>query len=574
MAIEAIRQLQDPKDIIKGYKLKEVQFLRAVEIIDGQNCTETSFTLRRYTDDKNDFVWHEFCLRTYTRATWVENCRGFIGVECQNSQDEVDGGRQDKESLLLLRQSYVDGRARCNTPVITKYLYEKLSAFGYGFGPYFRTLTEIYCNDDGEATSIIDCRDWTTKVPSSSVAKHVIHPTALDGIFQTIFSGLSQGGKIKIPTLVPTRIDEMWVANMLLYQGESSGIKIYSNSKHSGLRVTNSSIVALDVVKDEARVNIKGLRTTAVADTSLLSSDQLVPERICYNLEVQPDLDLLDSEQVFEYCSSTSRSSVSDRDEVVEEVELACFLSIFQTLQTISEEMLPSSKPHLVKYVSWMKHQLERYDNGILLHGRPAWKDLVSNLEFRESLFERVEGSNPEGRLCNAVAKNLTVILTGELDALGLLFSGTLIDQYYRWSIEHENSFAKVEAYLDAFVHKDAGLNILEIGAGTGSGTEAVMEVLTRHGEGEHGAARYHHFTFTDISPSFFEKAKERFASQANRMSFNVLDISSDPVQQGFEAGSYDLIVAVNVSRLLVCEMKILRSPTLSKIRFSTQPLI
>ena len=437
-------------------------------------------------------------------------------------------------------------------------MYEKLSALEYGFGPYFRTLNEVYCNDDGEAISLIKSRDWTTKNPSSSVAKHVIHPTALDGIFQTIFPGLSRGGKDKIPTLVPTRIHEMWVSNKLLYEEGNRGMNVYAKSGYGGLRVANSTIIALDMIQHEARVMIKGLQTTAVADASFSSSDQLVPTRICYNLESQPDLDLLGSEQILEYCSSRSGSLVTDHDEVVGEVELACFLSIYNTLQTISQGV-PSSKPHLVKYVAWMKHQLERFDNGMLLHGRPEWRDFISNREHQDSLFERVERSNPEGRLCTTVAKNLTLILTGELDALGFLFSGSLMDQFYRWSIEHENSFAKIAAYLDAFVHKNPGLNVLEIGAGTGSGTDSVMEVLTRHGEGEHGAPRFDHFTFTDISPSFFEKARERFASQTNRMSFKVLDISSDPVQQGFETGSYDLIVAVNVSRLHAFYPEILR---------------
>lgn len=546
MAIEGIRQIQDPERTIKGYKLKDVEFVRAVEIVEGQDDTETSFTLRPCADEGKSFLWHEFRLCTYTHTTWVENCRGFVGVEYQKSQDEVDGGREDRESLLLSRQTYVDGRARCITPVTTKDFYQKLSAFGYGFGPCFQTLTEIYCNDDGEATSLMRSRDWTTKIPSCSVAKHVIHPTALDGIFQTIFSGLSSGGKNEIPTLVPTKIHEMWVSNVLLHQGENSGIKIFSKSEKNGFRVANSAIVALDVIKDEVRVVVKGLQTTAVTDTSLLS-DQLVPKRICYNLESQPDLDLLSNREIFEYCSNTSESLIADRDEVIEDVELACFLSISATLQTISHGTLPDSKPHLVKYLAWMEYQFERYSNGFLLHGKPDWKTLISNVEYRESLFERLEKSNPEGRLCVAVARNLALILSGKLDALELLFSGTLMDQFYHWSIEHQNSFSKIAAYLNAFVHKDPSLNILEIGAGTGSGTESVMEVLTRHGEGEHGAARYRHFTFTDISPSFFEKARERFASQTSRMTFKVLDISSDPVHQDFETESYDLIVAVNV---------------------------
>ena len=73
------------------------------------------------------------------------------------------------------------------------------------------------------------------------------------------------------------------------------------------------------------------------------------------------------------------------------------------------------------------------------------------------------------------------------------------------------------------------------------------MEVLANH-----GLARYRHYTFTNISPSFFELAKERFVSEADRMNFKVLDISLDPLQQGFEPQSYDLILAVNVSRYFI----------------------
>ncbi|TGO25707.1 hypothetical protein BPAE_0074g00160 [Botrytis paeoniae] len=56
-------------------------------------------------------------------------------------------------------------------------------------------------------------------------------------------------------------------------------------------------------------------------------------------------------------------------------------------------------------------------------------------------------------------------------------------------------------------------------------------------------------YTFTDISPGFFVAAKERFASAPN-MEISVLDISQDPADQGFELGSYDLIIAANAGSL------------------------
>lgn len=75
-----------------------------------------------------------------------------------------------------------------------------------------------------------------------------------------------------------------------------------------------------------------------------------------------------------------------------------------------------------------------------------------------------------------------------------------------------------------------------------------LIETLSRHGHGEDGTPRFEHYTFTDISPSFFEKAQEMFKDHSSRMSFRVLDIEKDPIKQGFEAEGYDLIVAANVS--------------------------
>ena len=71
-AIEGIRQIQDPENTIKGYKLKDVEFLSAVKIVVGQDGTETIFTLRPCADEGKCFVWQEFRLRTYTYDMWVE----------------------------------------------------------------------------------------------------------------------------------------------------------------------------------------------------------------------------------------------------------------------------------------------------------------------------------------------------------------------------------------------------------------------------------------------------------------------------------------------------------------------
>lgn len=52
---------------------------------------------------------------------------------------------------------------------------------------------------------------------------------------------------------------------------------------------------------------------------------------------------------------------------------------------------------------------------------------------------------------------------------------------------------------------------------------------------------------YTDISPGFFERAKEKFESWGGLVNYRRLDIASDPVEQGFEPGSYDLVIASEV---------------------------
>jgi len=71
-----------------------------------------------------------------------------------------------------------------------------------------------------------------------------------------------------------------------------------------------------------------------------------------------------------------------------------------------------------------------------------------------------------------------------------------------------------------------------DVGAGTGSSTEAVFNALD-------GA--YSSYTYTDISSGFFEKAAARFASQADKIVFKTMDIEKLPANQGYNPNSYDV---------------------------------
>lgn len=85
-------------------------------------------------------------------------------------------------------------------------------------------------------------------------------------------------------------------------------------------------------------------------------------------------------------------------------------------------------------------------------------------------------------------------------------------------------------------------MRVLEVGAGTGSMTDIMLRSLGRGDESNE--RRYGQWDYTDISRSFFGDAQDEFCQEGDRMRFNTLNIEQDPEVQGFECGTYDVVVA------------------------------
>lgn len=52
---------------------------------------------------------------------------------------------------------------------------------------------------------------------------------------------------------------------------------------------------------------------------------------------------------------------------------------------------------------------------------------------------------------------------------------------------------------------------------------------------------------FTEISASFFDNARTKLSQWSGQLKYSKLDISQDPLLQGFSAESYDIVLASNV---------------------------
>ncbi|MDE0622075.1 MAG: beta-ketoacyl synthase N-terminal-like domain-containing protein, partial [Bryobacterales bacterium] len=138
--------------------------------------------------------------------------------------------------------------------------------------------------------------------------------------------------------------------------------------------------------------------------------------------------------------------------------------------------------------------------------------------------------------------ESLADVLRGRADALDLLFGGDPgAASLYR---ESPAMRAMNGMVADAVRAAIAGLpdgrplRVIEVGAGTGATTGALLEVVPA------GRTEY---TFTDISTAFFPDAERRFGERGVDLRFLALDIERDPADQEFALHGYDLVVAANV---------------------------
>ncbi|MGR6917469.1 methyltransferase [[Actinomadura] parvosata] len=79
-------------------------------------------------------------------------------------------------------------------------------------------------------------------------------------------------------------------------------------------------------------------------------------------------------------------------------------------------------------------------------------------------------------------------------------------------------------------------LRVLEVGAGTGGTTAALLPLLPAH---------LTHYTFTDPHPAACTAARRRFFTH-DFLDYRPLTLDADPTTQGFSSGTYDLVIAAN----------------------------
>ncbi len=169
----------------------------------------------------------------------------------------------------------------------------------------------------------------------------------------------------------------------------------------------------------------------------------------------------------------------------------------------------------------------------------PRAEDARALYQSLRTVFPEYEGELEITERCGAA---LAECLNGTADPLHLLFPGGSLDtaeKIYQKSpsaLTYNGLMGELVGTLVA-QSPNKNLRVLEIGAGTGGTTSFALPQLPA------GTTEY---TFTDISPHFTAKARQKFSAYPF-VRFQPLDIEKDPAAQNLDGQQFDLIIAANV---------------------------
>ncbi|KAG6006385.1 Type I Iterative PKS [Claviceps maximensis] len=420
----------------------------------------------------------------------------------------------------------------CTTAEMTEYdvasMYEFAGVRATQYGPTFRNSARFF---EGKGYTVLEhhLRDIESpqKQSESNGSPVSVDPPTLDGFLQG-GGPLQQTDDGRRPAQMPNYISRFRISN-----------KIPSSPKQRFDIVTR--LLDYDFKGGRMRISVAafarhadGTSLTPVAEwesiafRSIGSADEEaqsvvdLPETWAW--ELLPRIDFMPPGDI------AKDFNVGSFDyKYKDDLETAASYYLYKGLQDTVEETRKDLPAHLSRFVDWA----ERYvlENQVKFDDEPT------------DLLDKVRGYNAQGQMLCVVGERLPSILRRETEPLELMLADGLLRRHYEADVLTKRLSPILGDIVLSYSHLETNLRILEIGAGTAGTTLPVLEALSK--TIKQGA--FLNYTFTDISSGFFENARTKLDRWSQRITYKKLDISKDPLTQGFEAEAFDIVIAANV---------------------------
>ncbi len=442
--------------------------------------------------------------------------------------------------------SLAEIQLRCKEMISGDDHYQRLAERGISFGPAFRGVNSLRLGKNEALAQIESPESVISKVPS-----YYLHPAILDAALQTVAALLPSGNKpflpisadsIKVFGRIPSKLwshatletgehsnNELLTANIDLYDETGKLLVAFGGFTLKQAVRTSFDKWLYEIEWQKApKTHITPHELAALLQSSLDSMAE-EPTVASYEREFLPRMDT--------FCAALIQN-------ILLEMGWSLKTRAAYSLKDVSSQ-LGVAKQHQ----RLLKRLLEILEeDGALARQGENWKVVrplvrTDTSTQAESLRAVVPDAAIEVDMVERIGQEFAPALQGHIDPLELLFPGGSLAETEK--LYHDAPFTRsfnqlmgqaVKEFANNW-HKTRPIRILEIGAGTGGTTAFVLNQLS-------GVPV--EYTFTDISPLFLNKAKEKL-SQYDFVQYQTLDIEQDPIAQDFEPHGYDLVLATNV---------------------------
>lgn len=561
LVLEGVRRTADPLKTVVGYRFRDV-FPGPPLVLDEieESSVETRLALRAWRAGSRSLTtyWREFSLSSRDRSgVWTQHSTGLVQVEYE-ALDELtkDAWRSTWISIKA------DESAK---PRPVGEFYKTVSTVSPSFWAFKKTkpLTDHHQFSDlgmqwqeayqslhstkisgsrRSATGSIQVQDTASFMPENFESKHVVHPTTLEGAFQLLSA--CDGGSCD-QVRVPKYIESIFVSASVSALAPGTMLNAFGTVNEKWADGTNSTVVVSDTSFSEPLLVFEGLKTTdmdgetgneaksAEATTQSLTKLGAIP---VWGIDVE-NSPVNAVKSILH--KAWSRASNAEYDSI-KDLEWAAYILCKRATHRFTLEDVCSMAKHHQVFYRYLRRQIDlsKTLDCTLPCQTAAW--LSADEVTEKAVLSRAAAASSEGKMLVRVLGNLEDVLTGAIEPWELMKRDGLLEEVYRSGLSEDKTPAVQCEFISLLSHKRP-LRILEVGAGTGSATSKILAKL--------GKANVAKYTYTDISASFFQQAETEFNewSKSGVMDFKVFNAELDPGSQGFDLGSYDVVVAFQV---------------------------
>ena len=515
LALEASMQLANQRSV-RLIELENLSIDKAITFEDENNGIETMFHLHieQEAEEENE-------------KTVVASFRFHSTVRDADTAALIASGRIKMllgdsyapcSSLLPSREASLPNMVDVNEVDF----YSELRKLGYQYSGPFQALRSM-TRKLGHGSGLICKESTATMHPSEQ--RLLVHPGLLDSAFQAIFLAYSWPGDGRLWSLhVPTSINHLRIDPVACRSNQNPQLAFDSVVTADGIVNGHVSICGdVDIYSadgSQSMIQVESINIVPFAASSPAQDVQMFFDNV-FGV-ASPDGEL---------AVGQSRASAAD-NELGWVLERISYFYLRRLTLEITPEEEKKTEWHHQKLLAYANHIMDQVLSGKQPYGKREWAaDTSEDLnQLMEAYADKIEV-----RLMRSVGENLAAAVRGETVILEHMLKDGMLNQYYVESLGLRQYTAFLTDVIAQITHRYPHMRILEIGAGTGGATKSIMRKISE---------AFDHYTFTDISPGFFETAQGVFSEYAGRMAFQVLDAEKDIVGQGYQEHSHDLVIA------------------------------